>query len=412
MDATRFAALLSFLILLAPLAGLAEDNAGTVAAKIVKIAKDLRKAGQEDEANKRLRDAAASCEDRLRQKPDDAQARFALAQLQVHLDQVDAAGRNLERAMQLEPNNEAMYAFKGRFHGVAKDYPEAIKAYRRSVELDPKNAETRTMLAMCLANANEKEEAVAQAREVLKLQPNEPAVIHFYALMLLQAGQYDEWERVVRSALDQHPKDVHLLEQLVLGFVAQQRFEKAYRACLEWQKLDPNNVEIEVKLIFFATQARQTVAAEQHLARVLEYRKAGKYDSDDVTRDQFYMGNRRVLVKESFDTKEESFSKFVFYVVDEQETEERRVQFTTSERYNEQLRRDTLLKETERAFALICKRGADVQYFGTFPQPTYDQARAMAIEVLEGTRLPKPWREQPAERQAAEPPRSGELQRK
>src|SRR5687767_12037889 len=101
MDAARF--WLMALVVFAPLAGLAEDNAGVVAAKIVKQAKALKKAGKEDDADKMLREAAKSCEDRVKQKPDDAQARFALAQLQVHLDQVDAAKVNLERALALEP---------------------------------------------------------------------------------------------------------------------------------------------------------------------------------------------------------------------------------------------------------------------------------------------------------------------
>jgi hypothetical protein len=71
------------------------------------------------------------------------------------------------------------------------------------------------------------------------------------------------------------------------------------------------------------------------------------------------------------------------------------------------------LKETERVFCLMLKRGNDIQHFGAFRNaPTYEQARTMAMEVLEGTRLPRPLNEQPVERQAVVPARPAELQRK
>jgi hypothetical protein len=41
------------------------------------------------------------------------------------------------------------------------------------------------------------------------------------------------------------------------------------------------------------------------------YRATGKYDSDDVTRDQFYLGKRRVLVTEAIEAPEETFSSSI-----------------------------------------------------------------------------------------------------
>jgi Flp pilus assembly protein TadD len=412
MDAHRFAVVLSFVFLLAPLAGLAEDKADTVAAKIVEMSRELRKKGREDAADKLLRDAAAQCEEQLRRKPDDAQARFGLAQLQVHLDQVPAAEANLARALQLEPNNAALHAFKGRMYGVEKAWRQAVVSLRRAVELDPTDAGCRMMLATCLSNIKEHQEAVTQAREAMKLMPGDKDALVFYSLMLLAAGDADEWEKVMQSAIDSRPKDIGLRDSFVHGFFLLRRPDRAYSECLELQKLDSANVEVDAKLVLYATQATRPFAAEQHVNRLKELRKAGKYADDYVLRDHFFNGNRTVLARENFEPDGEVFSKFVFYVVDELEKEECRIQFTTSDRYNEQLRKAGKLKETERVYYLMSKRGKDVQDFGAFPQPTYEQARAMAIEVLEGTRLPKPVGEQLPERQAAEPGRSNGLQQK
>lgn len=401
MDVARAKWCWVFLLMVGVVTGLtarAAENAGTVAAQIVKNAKALRKEGKEDEADKMLRDAAKSCEGRLQQQPDDAQAHFALAQLQVHLDQVETAKRHLDRAMELEPNNAAMYSFLGRYHGVAKEYREAIKAYRRSLELDPKDTETKLMLATCLGNLNETDEALLHASELLRLAPNDYGAVTFYAFILLQAGKYEEWERTMRSAINSQPQNKELREFFVVGFIGQQRFERAYRECLELQKLDPADVSIEEKLIFLATNARQPGLAATHIDRLRELHRQGKFTDATFARDHFFVGQRRVGVAEHFELKNGEGIKIDFHVMKENEEHDYSVSLAKSATFNANLVRTGQLKDAGKGFVLVRSQDGKTDIFAIFQElPTYDEVRTMVIEVVEGSR--QPWL---SARQAAE----------
>lgn len=372
----------------------AADDAGTVAAKIVKEAQTLKEAGQEEAADKKLRDAAKSCEERLLQQPDDAQAHFALAQLQVHLDQVEAAKAHLERAMQLEPNNAAMYALKGRFHGAAKQYPEAIKACRRSLELDPKNTDARQTLAACLLNQDEIGEASEHARELVRLKPNDIQASTMYAVILLQATKHEEWEQAMRNIVIAHPKDKKLREFFVFGFVTQERYEKAYRESLELQKLDPEDPDQEGKLVVLATQARQSALAATHIERLREFRRAGKVIDDSFARDDFVVGKKRVIVGEKFELKGGEGIRFVVYVLNEKQEQEFEVSVIESPVADAYLAKMGKLKKTEKAVCLIKSQNGKDEMFVMFSEVnSYETIRAVVVEIVEGTR--QPWQPDP-----------------
>ena len=365
----------------------AADDAGAVAAQVVSEFKALRDAGKKDQGEKKLRDAINRYADRLTQQSDDAQAHFALAQLQVHLDQVEAAKLHLERAMQLEPNNAAMYAFKGRAHGVAKEFPEAIKSLRRSLELDPKNTEARLMLAMSLANQNETAEALSQTREALKSTPDDPAAKTFLAAMLLVNRQNEEWERTAQSLINAHPRNKEHRLFLMTGFLAQQQFEKAYHACLELQKVDSDNTELEERLVVIATKARQPALAAMHIERLRELHRAGRVMKKAFSRDYFYQGQKRVVVEEQFELAPTAGTKFDFHVLNDNDEEELKVSLLYSTGMNAYLFREGKIKEHDQAFALTRLQNGKAKIFAVFTTvPTYEEVRTMAIEVMEGTR--------------------------
>ncbi|WP_254513941.1 tetratricopeptide repeat protein [Anatilimnocola floriformis] len=365
----------------------AADDAGVVAAQIVKEFKELRAAGKTDEADKKLRDAVETYEDRLHQQPNDAQAHFALAQLVVHLDQVATAEVHLEQAIQLEPNNAAMYAFKGKSHGVAKEFPAAIKALRRALELDPKNAEARILLAMCLANQNETAEALSQTREALKSLPKNHEATTLLAVMLLGASQHEEWERTVRELVAERPQDEKCRELLITGFLVQQKFDAAYRECLELQKLKPNDAGLEERLVVLATQAKEPALAATHIERLREYRRAGKFTAGVFLRDRFFQGPKQLAVEEKFELAPDAGTKFDFHVLNDKEQVDYTLSLMYSEGFNAYLIREGKIKENEKAFVLAKLKNGQPEIFATFTTlPTYEEVRSMVVEVLEGTR--------------------------
>ncbi|WP_254513038.1 tetratricopeptide repeat protein [Anatilimnocola floriformis] len=370
----------------------AADDAGIIAARIVKEAKTLRESGQKNVADKYLREAVKNCEDQIKQQPDDAQSHFALAQLQMQLNEVETAEVHLKRAVQLEPNNAAMHALKGRFHSDAKEYSEAIKALRRSLELDPKQKAARVDLCICLRYQDETEEALSQAREVLRLAPDDSGAVMFFAgfqaSILFDAGKYDEWERIVRSAMNTHPQHKKVLHQfLVSGFASQQRYEKAYRESLELQKLDPEDPVVEGQLIVLATQARQPTLAATHIDRLREFHRAGKFRDSSFARDEFSVGRKHVIAGEYFDLKDAGI-RFSFGVSDDV-NEKYYVSLRNWPEVDAGLVEEGHFKESDKAFLLLKTQNGKHEIMKVFrAEPTYERLRTVVVEVIEGTRQP------------------------
>jgi tetratricopeptide (TPR) repeat protein len=388
MDATRFAAV-SFAVLIAPLAGIAEDDAGTVAAKIVNQARALKKADKGAEAEMLLREAAATCEERLKPMPADAQARFALAQLQFQLEQDDTAKLNLEQAMAAQPNCAAMHAFQGHMLAVAKDFAAAEMSYRRALALNPQDTDSRTAVAICLVKLGRNDEALIFARETVRLAPTDFMAVCAYAGMVHDAGNKAEWERVLKSAIESNPQGVEVREFYAVGLFCHQRFADAYAQRVELARLTPDEIDNEIKLLMVATAGNMATETKRHWERMVEFRRTGKFTKDFVPRELLAAASKKVMAFEYFESRGEAGYKYAFSVRDKDDKEEFRIVLGTYDKLNEHFRSQGKLKESERVFSLDTIRGEERQHYGIYPTlPTYEQTRALAIEIIEGTRLP------------------------
>jgi TolB-like protein/DNA-binding winged helix-turn-helix (wHTH) protein/Tfp pilus assembly protein PilF len=144
-----------------------------------------------------------------RAKQLDPQAPEVLASegyLNMYFDwDLDAAGRNLERAIAGNPNYATAYDWLGVRFTAAKRFAAAETAFERARRLDPASLPIRTDLAFQLHYSGRNEDARVELQNILRLDPNFP-LAHFWMGRVLSseancAGALAELETAASSSL-------------------------------------------------------------------------------------------------------------------------------------------------------------------------------------------------------------------
>ena len=113
----------------------------------------------------------------------DPQAAEVLASegyLNLYFDwDLDKAGRNLERAIAVNPNYSTAYDWLGVLLTASKRFTAATSAFERARSLDPASLPIRTNLASLLHYSHRNEEAREELQRILGVDPNFP-LAHFW----------------------------------------------------------------------------------------------------------------------------------------------------------------------------------------------------------------------------------------
>jgi len=118
--------------------------------------------------------------------------------LGANYDQVwdwDAAGKEFERALQLDPNNARAHVLYGIHFDTLGDFANSLKETKRGVELDPLNLTALDNLAQAYESQRQWDLAIEQSRKNVELNPNfansHGTLSHLYAY----AGKNEDWLR-------------------------------------------------------------------------------------------------------------------------------------------------------------------------------------------------------------------------
>ena len=206
-------------------------------------------------------------------------------------------------------------------------------------------------------------EALMRYQEALGLSPTDPSIPFNAGLAAFLSGNYavaaDLWERL--KAVD--PDDWRARPKLV----------QAYQAMGKLVERDAERAELI---------ALWRSSKIEDLARQVLY-----------CREQFEMNGRRIMVFEHFELKGQRAVRYVFSVLKQDKAEEEfRISLGSYEFTNLHWRERTrgTPKEGERLFHLdgYFLKGAHVTYGMFVGEPSYDDTRAMVINILDGKNSP------------------------
>jgi serine/threonine-protein kinase len=169
------------------------------------LGRNLKAKGDTTGAAAAFAAATSAARDRLRLKPDEGVAHFALG---VALgDQLDFAGASTEFRATIDriPNFATVHSNLGLMLRAQGDNAGAIAAYRAALRLRPNDARTHSMLGDTLRAGGDSTGAIAEYRAVLRLKPDDASALGNLVSALIGRRAPEEAEAACRAAIRQKP---------------------------------------------------------------------------------------------------------------------------------------------------------------------------------------------------------------
>ncbi len=215
--------------------------------------------------------------------PERRQEAVRLAKDWIIRRRLDPAQRVLEAALRADPEDARAHYLLGLIWDGRRQFRKALAEVERSLELAPDNLRLRMEYARILVRADRLEEAEREYRRVLaeaedpEMRAKAERLLGLVAgQRLLDAGRLEEAEREYRRLVAKYPGDVLLRDRLVDLYLGQGRLEEAeavVRAGLEALPEDPH---LHLRLAdIFARQGLRT-AEREALAEALRLDPTGE----------------------------------------------------------------------------------------------------------------------------------------
>ncbi len=122
-------------------------------------------------------------------------------------------------AIDVNPNNERMWAFYGKVLAEDGNLGEAERAYREAIRIRPERADDHDALAALLLRQGRAGDAIGELRQVVRLEPENVPALKYLGLALIQAGGAEEAQQHLQAAARLAPGDTEITRLLSLASV-------------------------------------------------------------------------------------------------------------------------------------------------------------------------------------------------
>ncbi len=170
----------------------------------------------------------------LERVPTSSYAHHWLAICHLRAGEHDAALREADAALAIDPRFSDARVLKGGVLAARGAYDESIRELRQAVETDPGKPILRLDLAKVLDEAGQKAEARRQYDELMRLAPDDAVALTAFGALLARQGDLAGAEQRLRRALELQPKDPSA--RYNLGEVLA-RTGRGAEARAEWQRV-------------------------------------------------------------------------------------------------------------------------------------------------------------------------------
>ncbi len=187
-----------------------------------------------------LEQAAASFQQVIAAKPNNADAYYNLGTLNLRKNDFQQARSYLEQALKLNPNYPEAWNNLGMMAAQQGQPEEAIRDFQQSLLLRPGYA----IALLNLGNVYRRQGAFAKAQEclnhALERQPDDPEINYSLGMLYAQQNQMQLASTYLRKALDLRPDYPEALNNLGVLFVRGQEFAKAEEQFKTGIRVAPN----------------------------------------------------------------------------------------------------------------------------------------------------------------------------
>jgi tetratricopeptide (TPR) repeat protein len=187
-----------------------------------------------------LDQAAASFQQVLAAKPDNADACYNLGTLNLRRNNFAEASRYLEQTVKLQPNFPEAWNNLGMMAAQQGNADEAIRDFQKSISLRPNYA----IAFLNLGNLYRRQRDFGKAQEslsrALALQPDDPEINYSLGMFHAQQNQMQQASQFLERAIDLRPAYPEAMNNLGVLFVRQQNYAKAEEQFKSGIRVAPN----------------------------------------------------------------------------------------------------------------------------------------------------------------------------
>lgn len=196
--------------------------------------------------------------------PDDFKAQFALGELYHGVNDAASASSAFEKAIQIEPNEAALYTRLGMAQMNLGMPVNAERNFRKAIEMEGDDKPSMDFLAGVLQQTNREHEIPNLWKELVDKNPNNPVARAKYGVALVNAGREDEGVAAFEEGLKL--EDPTIIKRFYAPVLAKREdFDRAmdfYEDCIE---VAPN----DVPLLLEYSQTLKAAGREFEVPKVL-----------------------------------------------------------------------------------------------------------------------------------------------
>ncbi len=222
--------------------------------------------GQKYSAQGKDREAAIQFANALKIDKNFAAAHYALAKTYLHMGALNAAYGELQRTVNLQPNNYKARIDLGNMLLVGGKPDDAQAQADAVIAAQPDNADAHALLSRIAARRGQKELALSEIRRALELAPNEAALHE--TLALLEVGNVAQGASVedeLKKAVELDPKSVNAKLLLAAFYAKYSRWPEAEQTCKNAIATDSKNLTARESLAQIYLKEGNQPMAEQTL---------------------------------------------------------------------------------------------------------------------------------------------------
>ena len=164
----------------------------------------------------------------MRLNPNDWCAYYQLAQMNYDLGKYQEAVDGFKKVLTMTQTS-VTYVYLGNSYVYAREYEPGVEAYKQALQLDPKNEAAHFQLAVAYDFLQRYEDAAAEYKEVLKLDPKDDWSRYSLALVYMslhnKPAAFEQYEILRKTDPD---RATELIQELALPEVRERGKEKLY----------------------------------------------------------------------------------------------------------------------------------------------------------------------------------------
>jgi Tfp pilus assembly protein PilF/peroxiredoxin len=174
-----------------------------------------------------LDQAAASFQQVITTKPDNADAYYNLGTLRLAQNNFAQARQYLEQTLRLKPNYPEAWNNLGMIAAQLGRPDEAIRNFRNSLSERPQYVTALLNLGNVYRRERDFDNALKCFNEAIRLHPDDAEVNYSFGMFYAQQGQLEQASNYLEKAIALHPNYAEALNNLGVLYVREQDFARA-----------------------------------------------------------------------------------------------------------------------------------------------------------------------------------------